>query len=219
MAIKSRFKFPLPIQFSSSPFDKPITLFGRTLAWPQAVVGFILLVTLLYILRGTIVAALVNGTPIARLTVVKELEKQAGTQVLDTLISEALIKQEAARRGVSITQAEVEAQFAKINKQLKAQGQSIDSVLAAQGLTKSDVEKQLRVQIMVEKLVADKTKATDKEIEAYIQENKEFFDTLKEGEKRSQAEEQVRSQKVNQVAGELVQKLRKQARITRLVDF
>ena len=50
------------------------------------IAALIAAISLGYLGKGLFVAALVNGMPISRLTVVKELEKQGGSQTLDNLV-------------------------------------------------------------------------------------------------------------------------------------
>src|SRR5882724_9068411 len=54
----------------------------------------------LYYARGIFVAAVVNGQPISRLSVIKETEKQSGKQALETIVRNTLIEQEARKANV-----------------------------------------------------------------------------------------------------------------------
>jgi len=55
--------------------------------------AILLLSGLLYYFKNQFVVALVNNQPIWRLTLIKEVEKQAGEAVLDSLITKALVLQ------------------------------------------------------------------------------------------------------------------------------
>ena len=51
--------------------------------------------------KGLLVAATVNGSPISRWAVIGNLEKQAGKQALDSLITEKLIESKLGEISVS----------------------------------------------------------------------------------------------------------------------
>src|SRR5690349_14247110 len=61
------------------------------------IIAILALGALLYVGRGLFVAAVVNGQPISRISVIKETEKQSGKQALDTIVRNTLIEQEARK--------------------------------------------------------------------------------------------------------------------------
>ena len=82
----------------------------------QLTIGIIVIaiVALLVFFRGLFVAALVNGTPVSRLELIRELEKADGKKVLSDIIVRKLIEQEAQKRKVTVTDAELENEIKKI---------------------------------------------------------------------------------------------------------
>src|SRR3989344_2438282 len=46
---------------------------------------------LIFIFKGFFIASIVNGEPISRLSVIKELEKQGGKSVLESLVTKKII--------------------------------------------------------------------------------------------------------------------------------
>ncbi|MCR4330711.1 MAG: SurA N-terminal domain-containing protein, partial [Patescibacteria group bacterium] len=59
-----------------------------------------LTLALLFYGKGVFVAATVNGSPISRLSVVQQLEKEGGKNTLDSLITERLIESEVKKMGI-----------------------------------------------------------------------------------------------------------------------
>ncbi len=116
--------------------------------------------------------ATANGVNISRIEYYKALEAQGGKQVLDQMVQEALIKSEAAKKGVTVDQKTVDDEIAKIEVKLKAQGMTLDSALKAQGMTKADLENQVRLQKMVTTLAAPKVEITQAEIDKFLADNK-----------------------------------------------
>ena len=72
-----------------------------------SLVVILIVATLIFAFRSFIVAASVNGQPITRLAVVKEAEKQGGKQVLESLVTNTLIEQEARKQKVTVTDIEI----------------------------------------------------------------------------------------------------------------
>lgn len=135
-------------------------------------VGVVAIAIILYFFKGLFVAAWVNGRPITRIAMIQELERQDGGTVLNSLVTKELIMQEAKKNNVSISQNDVDAEITKVEDQIKAQGQTLDDALATQGWTRADLEDQIKIQLIVEKLLADKINVSDQEIDDYIKTNK-----------------------------------------------
>ena len=168
--------------------------------------------------QGFLVAAKVNGESISRLSVVSELEEQAGAAVLDSMISDILIEQAAAEAGVTITDAEVATEITTIEGQITGQGGTLEQVLAQQGLTRDSLTEQIKTQKMLEVLLADDIIVTEEEIKAFIEAN----GPLPEGQEeaaRVQVREQLRSQKFSTATQSYVTGLRTQANIQYFVEY
>lgn len=175
---------------------------------------------LLFLNRGLFVAAMVNNQPISRLSVVSELEKKQGKSALDSLITETLIMQEAQKNNIVVSQEEVDGEIGKISDSVKAQGQDLDQLLTLQGMKKEDLEKQVRVQKIVEKILADKLNVTDEDVKKYITDNKDSFPaTMKEEEKVTQARTQLQQDKIGTEFQTWVTDLRSKSDIKYFVSY
>lgn len=184
---------------------------------PLIVIALILLV---FLLKGLFVAALVNGQPITRIAVIRDLEKQGGKQALSSLVNQTLILQEAKKKNVQVSQAEIDAQSKQIEDSLKKQGQNLDTALAMQGMTRQDFLMQLKLRSLVEKLLADQIKVTDNEINEYIEKNKDTLPTnLKESEIKNGVREQLKQQKMASASQSWLANLTKNAKINYLVSY
>lgn len=141
------------------------------------------------------VVALVNGTPITRITLIRELEKQGGSQVLDQLITESLIFQEASKNNIKVTEADLDKEVELIQEELTLQGMDLESTLLLQGQTMQDFRRNIKVKIVVEKLLEGEIDVTDEEVEEYFDESKDFYgeDVLLEDVK-----EEIRTQLADQ---------------------
>lgn len=181
------------------------------------IVAVILLVFgLFYFFKSIFIAAIVNGQPISRISVVQNLEKQNGKQMLSSLVTETLIYQEAKKQNINISQSEIDDEIKKIEDNFKKQGQSLEQVLTFQGMTKGDLIKSITIRKMVEKMVGKDIKVADKEVADYMEKNKS---TIPEGEKPETIKEQLRQQKLNEKVQEWLDSLQKNAKIDYFVNY
>lgn len=152
-----------------------------------------------FLLKGTILSATVNGKPITRAAVRRELETQQGAAVLEGLINKELVLQEAKKQGVKIDDSEVNEELKAIEESLITQGQTLDEVLELQGMNRKQLIEQIRLQKLIEKILADKTTVTDEEVNKYIEENSESFtEDVNMDQVRELIKEQLKQQKLSE---------------------
>jgi|GEM_PF-1223380 len=179
------------------------------LAWVLVIAGA------LFYFKGQFVVATVNGQPILRTTLVKQLELQTGKQALDNLIIETLVRQEAVAKKVVVTDEEINAEIQKIQERLTAQKQDLDQLLAAQGMTKETLKDQIKLQLSVEKMV-DKASATPtaEEVQKYLADNKAFLPAdTKPADLEAQVKAQLEQQKLATLTQDWLKTLQDKAKI------
>jgi len=173
--------------------DTPAILRIRSFILKNIVFFLALIVVLiagaLYYFRGYFVAATVNGEPISRYSVIRQLESQGGQEVLQGKITEALIRQEGNSRGVEVTETEIDAEIATLKSEFEAQGQDFQQILDLQGMSMDELKKQIHIQLMVEKMFSGDIDVTQEEIDQYIA---DYGDTLPEYENDEQMLSAVR---------------------------
>lgn len=179
-----------------------------------------IIATALFYFKGLFVAALVNGQPISRLSVVKQLEKEGGKQVLDTIITDNLILQEAQKEKVTASSAEITDQINQISDNLKGQGQDLDTALKAQGMTKQDLNDQIKLKVLVDKMAGKDITVTDKEIQDSFNQNQS---TYSKGTKLESVRDQIKSaltqQKLNTSINTWITNLKSKAKINYFVSY
>lgn len=166
-----------------------------------------------YYYRSVFVAASVNGDIISRLSVIRELEKRSGKAALEGLVVENLILSEIEKNGVSVPNEEIDGEVKKLEEQMAATGQNLDTLLAQEGSSREDLKKQISIRRGVEILLADKLTVSDAEIDEYIKTNS--VPVPKEGveEFRVQIKDQLRGQKFNTEAGAWLEALKSKSKI------
>jgi foldase protein PrsA len=181
--------------------------------------AIIVISLLLFLVHGQLIVATVNGSQISRLTLISELEKKDGKTVLETLVTERLILQEADRRTVTVSDSEVKGEIANIEKSVSKQGQNLDTLLSQQGMTRNDLLKQVKIQLLLKKIVGG-ISVTDKEVNDYIDKNK---DSLPSGTDpatlKPQIKKQLEQQKINDKIQKLISDLQSKAKIDYLLKL
>jgi hypothetical protein len=214
-----------PVEFKSAevmPEAVGATSIRNQFKQPKVIIGLVVIVLIVaaFFLKGFFIAAVVNGEPISRFQVIGELEKQGGKQALSSLVNQALILQEARRKNITATQSELNAATKQIEESLKSQGQDLNTALAAQGMTRNDLMMQLKLRTLVEKLLADKIKVSDKEIADYIAANKESLpSSLKGAQLNKVVAEQLKQQKLGTSSQAWLADLNKKAKINHFVNY
>lgn len=187
-------------------------------AWIVLIVLVIL--TGLYFLKGFFIVALVNGKPVSRFSVDRELEKQAGKSILNNKIAEMLVLDEAAKQKIAVTQSEIDQKIKEIESQIVAQGQTLDALLTAQGLSKAEFTKQVKIQILVEKILGKDIVVEDQEISDYFTQNKATMavDATLESQKEN-IKQTLFENKLSEKIQTWLQELQAKAKIINFVQF
>lgn len=131
----------------------------------------VIVVALLLLTVPHLVVAMVDGKPITIFSYYSALDKKYGNDTKQQLISEQLIANEAQRRGVTVSDDDINSQVKQIETQASGSG-NLNQILAQQGLTRDEFIKQIRLQSMIKKMFAKEATVSSKEVDQYIQQNK-----------------------------------------------
>ena len=176
-------------------------------------IGIVGVILVAIFFKGVFVAASVNGKPISRWSLIQRLEQQGGKNVLDSMITEELIANEAKRKRLVVSEDEINQQIKTIEASVAKQGTTLKQALERQGMTEADLRKDLQSQKIVEKLVAGKVKVTDAEVDKYITDSKTPIEEGEESATKIQVAEQLKQQKFQEEAQLLIASLKKVAKI------
>jgi hypothetical protein len=146
------------------------------------------------------IAAIVNGQPITRFELNKELYTQGGTEVLDGLITERLIKAQLSKENVQVSEEEISGRLDEIKTNL---GENFELALSAQGLSEADLKEQIKTQVQIEKMLSDQATVSAEEVDALV----------KDFPSREEAEKFAKQQKLQGIISEWVAGLRDSAKI------
>lgn len=181
------------------------------------VVALLALSALLIANKGLIVAAVVDGHPIWSWQLNQTLMDRYGKQTLEGMISQQLIEDEAKKSGVQVTQAQITA---KENQILKGLGANVklDDLLQYQGITKTDFENQIKLQLTVQSILGKNIAVTDNDITNYIATNSATLTATEPAALKDEARQAIIDQKVSGLLQPWFTQLRTQAKILRFVN-
>lgn len=157
---------------SMTPVMTPKTLpplkLNRKLLTTSLIVLAIALLTYKY--GPWMVPATVAGVPVTRFEIWGRLEQSYGTQTIDDLVNEKILDRAIAKSGVQVDQAKIDQQMDVLEKQFQELG-GLDEALKQRGMTREDLEKQVRTQVAVEEILQDKITPTEAEIKSQFETN------------------------------------------------
>ena len=197
------------------PFNYEIKFSKRLLI---VVLVLILILALVYFSRRYLIAVTVNDKFISRLAVLNKLEKQGGKKILETMITQVLIQQEAEKRKIIVNQKDIDGEMKKIEANVSSQGSTLDQALQTQGMTKNDLTEEIKIQLMLQKMAGNDIKISDKEIDDFINANKNQQGFDKEIPKE-QVATQLKQQKLQQKMQSFITDLKAKAKITYFVNY
>lgn len=184
------------------------------------IIGIVLVVlAVLFAIKGLFIAALVNGSPISRLAVIQELERGSGKAALESLIIEKLINKEADKRSIEVSDDEVSVEVANAEAQIKSQGGTLVDALASQGISLETLRKQILMQKKLEALLADKIQVTEADMKKFITDNKIEIPKGQEATYNAQIAQEIKQQKLSTESKALVDSLRAENTIRYFINY
>ncbi len=154
------------------------------------VATLVLGLAILYFLysKGILAIAFVNGQPITITEVVKFYQKEKTGNVIDKLIAEKVLEYEAKKRNIQVSVEEIQSEISQIEKEALENGKTLFQLLKESDKTAQDLEKEVRLKIIVYKILAEDIELTEEEVDEFLRENPELYKNLG----RNEARERVR---------------------------
>ena len=124
-------------------------------------------------------AARVNGEEIKIGQLERECVARFGAGTLQQMIDLMIVEQAAKKRGVSVTDEEVAKRLIAMQLQIEARkrqtGMGFLQWSAMRRITLRELASMARMELLLEKMVADKVKVTDEDVARYYQNNRDMF--------------------------------------------
>lgn len=192
---------------------KRIVLGRRFLIW---LVALVVAIFLLWQNKSWFVAAMVNGRPVFRWQLEDRLVKGYGRETLEELVSEQLIRQAGAKKGITVSEKQVSGKITDLEKSLAGRI-SLSDALAQQGMTMDDLRLLARQQLLIERLVAEEVTVSEEEISDYVEKSKELLAATEAGEMRQEAKKAMMAKKQSDAFRKLLEDLKNQAKVIKFL--
>lgn len=169
--------------------------------------------------RGLVLAGIVNRSPIWRTQLNQQMSKRYGKMVMDEIVGNELIKQEAAKMQVSVTEAEIQEELKKLEEKIGGP-EALKDALEQYGLTQSEIGEQIRLSLLQRKIVEKLNPAeiTDEEIETYFKDNQAVYKGKKLDEVRGEIADNLKEQKLQEAFAKWFADIKASAQIEVYLD-
>lgn len=118
------------------------------------------------------ILAVVNGQVISMKQFYDALEENNGLQILQEIINETLLMQEAKKAGVEISDYKVEREIANVRANL---GDQFDYVLSMYGMTEESLRVSMKQNLLAYEISTKDIVVTDEQIEKEYYENPDYY--------------------------------------------
>ncbi|MGI6318959.1 MAG: foldase [Firmicutes bacterium] len=131
------------------------------------------------------VVASVNGEEITKDDLYDAMFANGGREILDRLISNRLILQEAEALEISVSEEDIDAEIGKvIQENFYGAEDYFYQALEQYGLTEETLRNDLEIELLLRKIVRNQIEITDKDVREYYTENQYLFNTPEQVEAR-----------------------------------
>lgn len=190
---------------------------SRRLSWRFVIAGLVFLsVVLLAANKGWVVVAVVDGKPIYSWRLTTLLRSRYGAQTLEGMIGEALIEKEARKSGVIVSDSDLQTKQKEIVSSF-GETMSLSDFLKFQGLSESEFNQQLKVQLTVERLLTKNLTITEADIDRYIATNRALLVSTEAASLREEAKRAIISNTVSEQIQSWFMNLRKDAKVVKFL--
>lgn len=118
--------------------------------------------------------ATVNGTKITKEQLYEQLVELGGESTLQTMITTALVDQEAEKAKVTVTDEDINAEIEDLKAKFGGEA-AFQAALEQSSMTVDDLKKQMPLQVKIRKILEPKVEVTEDEIKEYYEANKASF--------------------------------------------
>lgn len=186
-----------------------------------------LLYTLLFVLSFALIdlfvqylnnghsVAVVNGQRVSKSVFYDRLSKAYGAQATTALIDEVLIEQEGASKGITVSQDDIDDRMKEIEEQLGGE-KVLQETLDANNISRKDIERQVRLEILTKKVLEPTIKYEDKDVEAFFEQYKGVLyqeEDVKFEDKKDEVTKSFLAQKVEEAKTTWLEELRAKAKV------
>lgn len=162
--------------------------------------------------KSWFIAAMVNGMPITNLELQTKLNQQFRGQILNQLVNEKIILDEARKGGSIPNETEIDKKIAELETNVGGK-ETLDALLSQQGQTRETLKNQIRIQLAINKLYEKEATVSADEVAKFIEENKNQLRATDSASQEKEAEDILKQQKLSQIFNQKFGELKQKAKI------
>jgi parvulin-like peptidyl-prolyl isomerase len=118
----------------------------------------------------------INGKEITMSQIEKVAAAHHGPFILQDLVAELLLQQEAARKGITLSDQDIQKSIVDLREQLGVRSDvALDSFLRSQSATPQWFQDKARAYALMRKVLADRVYVSDREVESYYNRNQQMY--------------------------------------------
>ncbi len=165
--------------------------------------------------KNLFIVATVDGQPITRWQLTKQLVNRFGDQMLDNIINERILEAEIRKKGIFITPDEISNRIKEVEKRLNG-NISLNDALKAQGMTMDDFKKQIEIQLAIDKLFDNEATVSSQEIDDYIAKNSVAYKNATDpAALKEEVKNMLRQQKISDLFDTWYSEVRNKAKVNK----
>ena len=162
--------------------------------------------------KSWFIAATVDGAPITNLELQSRLNQQFRNQILNQMINEKIILEEARKTGSIPADAEIDKKILELETSVGGV-EILNSLLTQQAQTRITLKDQVRLQLAISKLYDKKATVSAEELAKFIEQNKMSFQATDSAKQQQEAFNLLKQQQISQIFNQKFQELRTKAKI------
>lgn len=165
--------------------------------------------------RGLVVAAMVNRTPISTMQLNQVLTRRYGKSVLDELVAQELLTQEAQKQNIQVSKDDMDKEFKALEDRLGG-ADNLKQALTQYGLSQDDLMEQIRLRLIQTKL-SDKLfsiNVSDDDAKQYFTDNSALFKDKKLDDVKNDIKTTLKTQKQQEQFSKWFEDLKNKAQIS-----
>lgn len=156
--------------------------------------GVVALVVVILLVAKVFTIAWVDNHPISWFEYYSTLNSKYGTDLKDQMISQQLVVDEAEKRHTTVSDQEVNNEISTIKTQSGGDA-NFNQLLQQQGLTMVELQKQVKLQLIIQKMFSSEASVSADEVAKYISDNKDQYPNP-DASTEAQVKQQLQQQKL-----------------------
>ena len=162
--------------------------------------------------KSLFIAATVNGAPITNYELLSKINDQYRKTTLNSMVNEKIITGEASKKGITVSEQDITNKITQLEGNVGGAA-ALDGLLSQQGQDRTGLRKQIKVQIMIEKMYENEATISAEEVNKFLDQNKDQLQATESAAQAKEATDILKQQKLQKIFTDKFQQLKQNAKI------